>query len=77
VLALEPEKFLQYGHWSGMSRLPDTPENRTIITFSLDWIDGKTHLTVRHENFHSETEYKHANFFRGIALNTMKNLLEH
>jgi len=26
VLALEPEKFLQYGHWSGMSRLPDTPK---------------------------------------------------
>ncbi len=76
VLAMEREKFLKYSHWSEMSRLPDIPQNRTIITFTLDWIDEKTHLTVRHENFHSEAEYKHANFFWSFALTTMKNLLE-
>ncbi len=76
VLAIEPEKFLQYSHWSKMSRLPDLPQNRTIITFILEEIGRKTHLTVRHENFEGEDAYKHANFFWGIALNTLKNLLE-
>jgi uncharacterized protein YndB with AHSA1/START domain len=76
VLAMEREKFLQYSHWSELSRLPDLPQNRTIITFSLDGMDEKTRLSVRHENFDSEDAYKHANFFWGIALNTLKKLLE-
>src|SRR5688572_7414475 len=76
VLAVEREKILQYSHWSEMKRLPDVPENRTIITFTLELIDEKTRLTFRQENFHSEVEYKHANFFWGVALHVMKNLLE-
>jgi uncharacterized protein YndB with AHSA1/START domain len=76
VLAMDPEKFLQYSHWSKMSHLPDLPQNRTIITFMLEESGGTTRLTVRHENFDGEDAYKHANFFWGIALNTLKNLLE-
>ena len=76
VLAVKTEEFLQYSHWSEMSRRPDTPQNRTIITFTLERIDEKTRFTVHHENFRSEAEYKHANFFWGIALNNLKNLLE-
>ena len=75
VLAMERKKFLQYSHWSEMNRLPDVPENRTIMTFTLDLVDEKTRLTFRQENFHSEVEYKHANFFWGVALYIMKNLL--
>ena len=76
MLAVEREKLLRYSHWSEMSRLPDIPQNRTIITFILDWTGEKTRLTVRHEHFYSEDAYKHANFFWGVALNTVKNLLE-
>lgn len=76
VIAAERGKILQYSHWSEMSRLPDTPQNRTIFTFLLDWIEDKTRLTMRHENFSSETEYKHSNFFWGVALYMLKNLLE-
>jgi uncharacterized protein YndB with AHSA1/START domain len=76
VLAVQPEKFLQYSHWSQMTRLPDIPENRTILTFLLEPIDEKTRLTIRQENFHSDVEYKHANFFWGVALYIMKNMLE-
>lgn len=76
VLAMEREKRLQYSHWSEMSRLPDIPQNRTIITLILDRMDEKTLLTVRHGNFNSEAEYKHANFFWNIALHHLKNLLE-
>ena len=77
VITAEQGKILQYSHWSQMTRLPDTPENRTIFTFLLDRVDeNKTRLTMRHENFSSETEYKHSNFFWGVALYMLKNLLE-
>ena len=76
VLAVEREKLLQYSHWSEMARIPDLPENRTIITFFLEPVDEKTRLTMHQENFHNEVEYKHANFFWGVALHVMKNLLE-
>lgn len=76
VLAMELEKFLRYSHWSQMSRLSDTPQNRTIITYILEVIDDRTRLTFRQENFHYEDEYKHANFFWNVALHMIKNLLE-
>jgi uncharacterized protein YndB with AHSA1/START domain len=76
VLAIEPEKLLRYSHWSQMSRLPDAPHNRTRVTFILEGTENKTRLTVRHENFHYEDEYKHANFFWNVALYTIKKLLE-
>jgi hypothetical protein len=76
VLAIERERLLKYSQWNEVSRLPDVPENRTQITFSLDWTGEKTRLTVRHEHFYSETAYKHVNFFWGYALTDVKNLLE-
>jgi uncharacterized protein YndB with AHSA1/START domain len=76
VLAVKRDKFLQYSHWSEMTRLPDIPENRTIITFILEPMEEKTRLTFRQENFHSDVAYKHANFFWGVALYVIKNLLE-
>jgi uncharacterized protein YndB with AHSA1/START domain len=76
VLAVERERLLQYSHWSQMTRLPDLPQNRTIITFRLTPLDEKTRLTFRQENFHSEVEYKHGNFFWGVALHMLKNLVE-
>ena len=68
VLSVERERHLQYSHWSEMSRRPDLPQNRSLITFTLEPVAGGTRLAFRHENFHSEVEYKHANFFWGVAL---------
>jgi uncharacterized protein YndB with AHSA1/START domain len=76
VLAIEREKLLRYSQWNEISRLPDAPENRTVITFTLDWTGAATRLTVRHEHFYREVEYKHVNFFWGYALTDIKNLLE-
>jgi Uncharacterized conserved protein len=76
VRAVQREELLQYSHWSEMSHRPDLPQNRTITTLTLENIGEKTRLTVRHENFRSEAEYKHANFFWGVALYTLKNLVE-
>jgi len=76
VLSIAAEKLLKYSHWSEASGLPDLPENRTLITFLLDSEDCQTTLTVRHEDFSSETAYKHANFFWNYALNDVKKLVE-
>ena len=76
VLAIEHDKLLKYSHWSGLSRLPDVPENQTVIIFSLDWTGEKARLTVRHDHFYSKAAYKHANFFWEFALADMKRLLE-
>ena len=76
VLAVERERLLKYSHWSGLSRLPDLPENRTLITFNLDSTGEKARLTVRHERFYSDAAYKHSNFFWGFALADIKNLAE-
>lgn len=76
VLGVEPGKLLRYSHWSKLSRLPDLPQNRTIITLSLEWTGEMTRLTVRHECFYSDDAYGHANYFWGFALNDIKDLLE-
>lgn len=76
VLDVERERLLQYSHWSEAARRPDSPQNRTLITLTLERIGEKTRLMVRHERFHSEVEYKHVNFFWTVALNAIRNLLE-
>jgi uncharacterized protein YndB with AHSA1/START domain len=35
ILASEPEKILEFSHWSPMSGQPDTPENYHVVTFEL------------------------------------------
>jgi hypothetical protein len=47
-----------------------------IFTFTLEPRGENTYLTLHQENFHSEVAYKHANFFWGVALHMIKNLLE-
>ena len=76
LLAIERGKFLQYSHWSGLSLLPDKVENRTLMTFSLEPMDGGTLLTVRNENFESDVAYKHANFFWSVAVAMVKKVAE-
>jgi uncharacterized protein YndB with AHSA1/START domain len=76
VLAVEPVRLLRYSHWAGLSRRPDLPENRTIITLTVEAIGEHSRLTVLHQRLHSEDEFGHANYFWGFALNDVKNLVE-
>jgi hypothetical protein len=76
VLAVEPGKLLKYSQWNRISHLVDSPENRTVIRLDLELIGEKTRLSVRHDHFSSDAEYRHANFFWGFALTYIKNLVE-
>ena len=76
ILAVERKKLLQYNLWSQASRRPDLPQNRTVVTLTLEWTGVQTRLSIHHEGFHSESEYKHANFFWTVAPSIIKKICE-
>src|SRR5262249_49340759 len=76
VLQFEPEQSLQYTHLSSISRLPDTPENYTILEFSLAPINNQTTLTFTASNFPTETIYKHFRFYWNVTLEILKKMIE-
>ena len=76
ILAFDPEKHLSYNMWSKLSRLPDEPENYTVVDFTLTPTQSGTTLTLTHSNFQNYTIYGHANFYWPTALHRIKNLLE-
>ncbi len=76
VLQFEPEQLLVYTHRSTVSRLPDTPESDTVFTFQLQPAEGGTTLTLRIENFPTETIYKHLAFYWPVTLEELKAYAE-
>ena|SRR6218665_1640908 len=76
VMQFEPEKVLQYSHLSSVSRLPDVPENYSIHSFRLEPENGQTLLSLRVENFPTETIYKHLEFYWAGTLSVIKNRIE-
>jgi uncharacterized protein YndB with AHSA1/START domain len=76
VLQFEPEKILQYSHLSSLSRLPDKPENYSIIEFRLAPIKNQTMLTLTVSNFPTETIYKHLAFYWNVTLEILKRMIE-
>src|SRR5437016_3450673 len=46
ILQLDPERTLQYSYWSQFSRLPDSPENYSVIGFQLTPNENGTTLTL-------------------------------
>jgi uncharacterized protein YndB with AHSA1/START domain len=76
VLQFEPEKNLQYTHLSSISRLPDKPENYTILEFGLAPINNQTTLTFTASNFPTEAIYKHFAFYWNVTLEILKRMSE-
>ena len=76
ILAFDPQTTLRYNFWSKLSRLPDTPENYTVVEFTLSPTQTATTLTLTHTNFQNEAIYGHANFYWATALHRIKQLLE-
>lgn len=76
VLQFKPEKILQYTHLSSLSRLPDKPENYTILEFSLTPINNRTKLAFTASNFPTESIYKHFAFYWNVTLELLKRMIE-
>ncbi len=76
VLQFEPFRILQYSHLSSISRLPDSIENYSITTFLLKPSQSQTLLTVKLENFPTETIFKHLDFYWKSTLGIIKKQVE-
>ena len=73
VLAFDKERKLSFTHLSSVSRLPDIPENYSTLTFTLKPISNATHLTLKIENFPTESIRKHLEFYWRTTIITIKN----
>src|SRR5262249_54288487 len=63
ILRAEPARALAYSRWSRFDRVPDAPENYSVVAFDLAEEDGATTLTVTHSNLASDETAGHARFF--------------
>lgn len=76
ILQFEPNRVLKYDYLSSISRLPDNPENHTIIEFILTPFGDQTSLTLTLSNFPTESIFKHVNFYWTTTIEIMKKLVE-
>jgi uncharacterized protein YndB with AHSA1/START domain len=76
ILKVIPQKFLQTTYWSGMSGLPDLPENYKKVTYELTTENGNTKLTVIQDNNANEEVKNHSEQNWKMVFETLKELLE-
>jgi uncharacterized protein YndB with AHSA1/START domain len=71
-----PGKLLVYDYWSEFSGLEDSPENYSMVSYTLD-ISGKgTMLSLTQKGFASEEALAHAEGGWALVLQNLKDLLE-
>jgi uncharacterized protein YndB with AHSA1/START domain len=76
ILKVIPEKLLESTYWSGMSGLPDLPENYKNVAYELTSDSDGTRLTVTQDNNVTEEEKNHSEQNWGVVLKSLKELLE-
>lgn len=76
VLQFEPEKILAYNFLSSLSRLPDKPDNYSIVEFSVTPLESETSLRLTLRNFPTEAIFKHLDFYWSATLEIMKKWIE-
>lgn len=76
ILEFDEEKVLSYSTNSSLSRLPDEPENYSVIKFNLSPAETQTALTLTISNFPTETIYKHMEFYWQSTIVLLKKFVE-
>ncbi len=76
ILKIEPEKVLEYSHYSPLSGLPDKPENYHNLTFELSAQGNDTLLTLSQDNNSSKKAQEHSKKMWEAMLESIKQLLE-
>jgi len=76
LLQVEPERLIQYSHYSPLSGLPDKPENYHTVTVELSNAETRTILLLSQDNNPTEQEREHSKKNWGMMLTTLKKLLE-
>jgi len=76
VRTFEPERALEYTQLSSVSRLPNVPENHSVIGFTLAPQGDGTSLTLTLSEFPTHTIYKHLDFYWRTTLGVLKQFVE-
>ena len=76
ILQCEPERLLQYSHWSNLEPLPDLPENYRNWTFRITSASSGVVLSVTEDNIPDETKRSRSDEFWSGVLATIKRIVE-
>jgi uncharacterized protein YndB with AHSA1/START domain len=76
IVKVEPNKMLQFTHFSPLTGQPDVPENYHTVTFELTPGNGQTQLSISQSNASSEEERKHSEANWAQVLDSLKQLTE-
>jgi len=76
ILKLEPERTLQYSHFSPLCGLPDRPENYHTVTIALSGDGDSTRVALAQGNNPTEEARVHSEKNWGMMLAALKKFLE-
>jgi hypothetical protein len=76
ILQCEPERLLQYSHWSDLEELPDRPENYRNWTFRVAPEGVGVLLSVTEDNIPEESKRLRSDEFWSGVLATVKEIVE-
>jgi uncharacterized protein YndB with AHSA1/START domain len=76
ILRLEPERLLQYSHFSPLSGLPDAPDSYHTVTIELSDESPGTRVTLSQDNNATEQARQHSEKNWQTMLEGLKKLLE-
>jgi uncharacterized protein YndB with AHSA1/START domain len=76
ILKMEPERMLQYSHFSPLSGQPDVPENYHTVTIELSNDGEKTVVSLSQDGNATEEAREHSEQNWKIMLDGLKKLLE-
>jgi uncharacterized protein YndB with AHSA1/START domain len=76
ILRIEPQRLLQYSHFSPLTGQPDMPENYHTVTIELSGRGGQTKVSLSQDNNATEEDRQHSEQNWQIMLEGLKQLLE-
>jgi uncharacterized protein YndB with AHSA1/START domain len=77
ILAIAPERKLQYSHYSPLTGQPDTPENYHTVTIELSGKASTTAVTLSQDNNPTEDAKAHSEKNWSAILDGLKKVVEH
>jgi len=76
ILKLNPERLIQYSHFSPLSGKLDLPESYHTVTIELASDDAETTVSLFQDNNETEQEREHSEQNWQMMLDALKKLLE-
>ena len=76
IQRVEPERVLQYTHFSPLTGQPDRPENYHTVTIELSDSGGQTRVTLTQDNNANEEDKAHSEKNWTMMLSSLKKFIE-